>query len=282
MERTNNVGPSISVSIVTYSPNFGMLRKTLSSLSAALRYARSRRILGKSAVWMIDNGPGTIWKAQLEKLLEDELVGTGTAAGVISGHGNIGYGRGNNLTIQRCIEDYHLVLNPDVVLQEDAIFEALTFMETHSDVGMLTPSVVGVHGEREYLCKRFPSVLDLLLRGFAPAAVKHLFRVRLEKYEMREETGDKTIFDVPIASGSFMFARQTVLAQVGGFADVFFMYFEDFDLSIRVGRVSRIAYVPAVKITHFGGKAARKGLEHIVMFVRSGFIFFTRHGWKYW
>lgn len=273
---------SVSVSIVTYAPHLEVLRKTLSSLSAAIGYARARSALGESVVWLVDNGPGVVWKVQLKELLANEFAETPSSAGVISGHRNVGYSRGNNLAIQRCTQNYHLVLNPDVVLEEDALFEALVFMESNGDVGMLTPSVTETNGERQYLCKRYPSVLDLLLRGFAPAEVKRFFRKRLEKYEMRDETGDNSLLDVPIASGSFMFFRRTELSQVGGFADVFFMYFEDFDLSIRIGKISRIAYVPTVKITHYGGQAAGKGLKHIAMFIRSGFIFFMRNGWKWW
>ena len=280
MQKTDNATPKISVSIVTYAPNLDVLRKALSSLSAAIGYARARSALGESVVWIEDNGPGLIWKTRLEELLAKEL--TSCTASVISGHGNIGYGRGNNLAIQRCAQDYHLVLNPDVVLEEAALFEALAFMEMHRDVGMLTPSVTGTNGERQYLCKRYPSVLDLLLRGFAPAAVKLFFHKRLEKYEMRDETGDNSMLDVPIASGSFMFFRRDDLFRAGGFAEAFFMYFEDFDLSIRIGKISRIAYVPAVKIIHYGGQAAGKGPKHIAMFIRSGFTFFMRNGWKWW
>ena len=79
-----------------------------------------------------------------------------------------------------------------------------------------------------------------------------------------------------------MFFRRDDLFRAGGFAEAFFMYFEDFDLSIRIGKISRIAYVPAVKIIHYGGQAAGKGPKHIAMFIRSGFTFFMHNGWKWW
>jgi GT2 family glycosyltransferase len=60
------------------------------------------------------------------------------------------------------------------------------------------------------------------------------------------------------------------------------MYFEDFDLSLRLGRIADIAYVPQVHITHSGGGAAKKGWTHRRLFMRSALTFFRDHGWKLW
>ena len=43
---------------------------------------------------------------------------------------------------------------------------------------VLSGSVRGPDGKRHYLCKRYPAVFDLLLRGFAPGFVRALFRRR--------------------------------------------------------------------------------------------------------
>jgi hypothetical protein len=69
---------------------------------------------------------------------------------------------------------------------------------------------------------------------------------------------------------------------VGGFSARYFLYFEDFDLSLRFHRLADIAYVPSVRITHGGGNAARKGGAHQRLFIRSALTFFRTHGWKLW
>jgi len=46
-------------------------------------------------------------------------------------------------------------------------------------------------------------------------------------------------------------------------------------------RVTTTAYVPTVRIIHYGGGAARKGWRHIDSFVRSGMRFYRKHGWKW-
>jgi GT2 family glycosyltransferase len=272
----------LCVSIVTFEPDFVVLERTLTSLARALSHASQQALLGRRVVVLVDNGPGKDQAGTLRELAARTLRAASPDSIIVkSGHGNVGYGRGHNLAMAHSTGQYHLVLNPDVVLEPDSISEALRFMGSRPEIGLITPAARGAEGETHYLCKRYPSVLDLLLRGFAPRALKRLFSERLARYEMRDEVGEAVLVDVPIASGSFMFLRREALVAVGGFADAYFMYFEDFDLSVRLARVARIAYVPEVRITHFGGDAARKGWKHIRMFIQSGVTFFSRNGWKW-
>lgn len=273
--------PALSVAIVTYQPDLALLRRTLASLAAAAEFGFSRQTLKSLAVRLIDNGPGRHWQAQLEALLQETFPpDVRILATVVSGHGNVGYGRGHDIAISAAAADYHLILNPDVVLEQNALAEAICFMEAHPDVALLSPAATGADGRRQYLCKRYPALFDLLLRGFAPRWMKRLFRARLERYEMKAETDAQRPVDVPIASGCFMFFRLADLKRAGGFSAAYFMYFEDFDLSLRVGRMARIVHLPAVKIVHYGGHAARKGWRHVRMFARSALTFYACNGWK--
>ncbi len=229
---------------------------------------------------MVDNGPGREYRAQLSGLLEAD-VRPPLRARLISGHGNVGFGRGHNLAWRAVPADFHLVLNPDVALEPDAVDKALQYLLANARVVILAPEARGGSGERLYLCKRYPSVLDLALRGFAPAALRRSFRARLERYEMRDVLGEQPVKGVPIVSGSFMFCRRSALEAIGGFAEDFFLYFEDFDLSLRAGRLGELAWVPSVRIVHYGGEAARKGWRHVWFFARSAVTFFNRNGWKW-
>ena len=78
-----------------------------------------------------------------------------------------------------------------------------------------------------------------------------------------------------------MFCRRAAVAAIGGFSDRYFLYFEDFDLSLRAAARGAIAFVPAVRIVHHGGYAARKGRRHVLLFIRSVFAFYRRHGWRW-
>lgn len=253
-----------------------MLRETLRSLDSAIGAARANGSLAEADVTVIDNGPGADWASRLEEIAK------AVNGRLVSGHGNVGYGLGHNIALLVSTAEFHLVLNPDVIVDERAIDEALRFMTAHPQVVMLAPQVRGAGGSLQFLCKRYPSILDLALRGFAPAWLRRRFDARLARYEMRELPLDKPTLGVPILSGSFMFCRREPIAAIGGFADAFFVYFEDFDLSLRASRAGALAFVPQVKAVHFGGNAARKGWRHILLFARGAVVFFSRNGWRWW
>ena len=111
----------------------------------------------------------------------------------------------------------------------------------------------------------------------APRAVQAMFRAKLDAYEMRDRDWDREQCPVQIASGSFLLCRRSALDAVKGFDPGYFLYFEDFDLTLRLSKVTRIAYVPHVRIVHHGGQAGSKGLRHIALFARSAARFFRSH-----
>jgi hypothetical protein len=171
-------------------------------------------------------------------------------------------------------------MNPDVELEPDALAAAVRALERDPSIGLVAPDVCGAGGERQYLCKRYPSVWVLFLRGFAPGPVRRAFSGSLDRYEMRDVIGPAAYAPVPLASGCFMLMRTPLFRRLDGFDPRFFMYFEDYDLSLRIGREARVAFVPEARIVHHGGEAARKGPRHVSWFLRSAWRFFATHGWK--
>ena len=270
---------SLSATIVTFRSDALLLERALSSLAAAVALARERGLLGAASLYIVDNGPDDA-RASLRDALRTWPPEAG-AVELVAGHGNVGYGRGNNLVLPRLRSDLHLILNPDVELDRDALAHAIATLRGHPEVGLLAPAVVGDDGAPQYLCKRYPSVWVLFLRGFAPAPLRRHFAAALHRYEMRDALGAELLTGVTLASGCFMLVRTELLTRLGGFDPGFFMYFEDYDLSVRIGRESAVAYEPRARIVHHGGEAARKGWRHVGWFARSAWRFFARHGWKF-
>jgi GT2 family glycosyltransferase len=98
---------------------------------------------------------------------------------------------------------------------------------------------------------------------------------------MQRATG-KTISPVPVMSGSCMLLRRKAIDATGGFDPTFFLYFEDFDWSVRLNRVTQSAYVPSVRVVHHGGGAARKHWRHTAYFGRSAVRRFNKNRWRWW
>jgi GT2 family glycosyltransferase len=271
--------PVLSTSVVIYHPDVPELLETLESLALAVRRAHEGGHLAGAHLFLIDNGSPDL--AAIDCVLA-RLKDSAPAmqVSVIRGHGNVGYGRGHNLGLRRAQTEYHLILNPDVQLDPNALVEGLRFLQRERSVALVAPDVRGPDGHRQFLCRRYPDLLTLLIRGFAPALVRGWFSDRLARYEMRDLLGDEVVGDIPIASGCFMLARTDALNSIGGFSNDYFLYFEDYDLSVRLQRQAAIAYVPGVKIVHLGGGAARKGPLHVRLFLQSAWHFFRTHGWK--
>jgi len=280
-----SIAVTLTVSIVTFEPDLALLERCLRALAAALDAAREAGQLRGANVVLVDNTGDRATAEAVVGLGETRFKDAGVTMNYLHGHANIGYGSAHNLVMHGGNTHYHLVLNPDAELAPDALTVALAYLNGHPEVGVLAPAVIGPEGAPEFLCKRYPSLLDLALRGFAPAAIQRLFRQRLERYEMRDvidpADAQSTVTPIPMISGCFMLARRKPIDVTGGFDPGFFLYFEDFDWSLRLNRVTQSAYVPAVRIIHHGGGAARKGWRHVLRFTTSAVRFFNKHGWKW-
>ncbi len=275
---------SLQVSIVTYRPDRVLLERTLARLARAVDVAREAGVVKTVNVALIDNSGDKDNAKAVVKLGRSRFPEGSAQLTFLTGHANIGFGAAHNLVLHGSGADYHLVLNPDVELDREALVKGVRWMEEHADIGALAPAMFTPAGKRDYPCKRYPSVLVLVLRGFVPTLGKAFFAKRMARYEMRDLVDvdpDREIVDIPAMSGAALLVRRKAIDATGGFDPGFFLYFEDFDWTVRLNRVTRTAYVPAVKAVHHGGGAARKGARHIGWFVKSGFRFYRKHGWRW-
>lgn len=280
MNVATNSPADLSVSIVLHNSSLALLSAALQSLRRAAQFAHDAGNLARLTVWLVDNASDERYRATLKSELVHWPASQCFDVQYLPQPRNRGFGCGHNTVLSQLASHFHLVLNPDVELQEDALQVGLASLRRNGDIVLLSPKVMGGQGEQEFLCKRYPSVLVLVLRGFAPPALRRLFRRRLASYEMRDVCSDETPCDVDIASGCFMLTRTAALRAVGGFNEDFFLYFEDFDLSLRLAEHGRLVFEPRMRIVHHGGYAASKGRAHLKYFIRSGIRFFNRHGWR--
>ena len=275
---------SLAVSVVCFHTPRRQVLALLDSLALSCEQARTDFPLATVAITIVDNSDGDIGAEDFSPAdcaeLRDSPRLRGCGLRLLHGHGNIGYGAAHNLAIRESAAEYHLLLNPDVEFDRNALGAGLGHLISNPAAVLVSPAASN-GGARQYLCKRHPSVLLLLLRGFAPGFLRRPFARKLAAYEMRELPEDRPSAGIPIAGGCCMLCRGHPLRQCGGFDEGFFLYFEDFDLSLRLGRLGELAHVPAMRIRHAGGNAAAKGWNHIGMFGRSAWRFFNLHGWKW-
>lgn len=273
----------LSISLVIFHPDETLLEKTLSSLFLAANKAKTINCIDDFHLTIVDNSFTTecnlaFSDSDFFRLIKEIWT---ERIDLIQATSNLGYGGGHNRALKSRCDHYHLIINPDVVVDKDALVECVRYLQQQAQVGLVTPLCFRPDGRQEFLCKAYPSVMVLLLRGFAPKWIKQYFQTQLVAYELSDQD-NQIRNDVLIASGCFMFFRQQAIKAVNGFCEQFFLYFEDFDLSLRLRQNWQIAFVPQVTIIHYGGHSAKKGLRHIFLFIQSAALFFSRHGWRFW
>ena len=271
----------LSISIVSYKSPKEELEALFESLLASILFLKQEVDLDVVPIYLIDNSYDTSFCYDELEAKQDQFENLKVKLVELRGHGNVGYGRAHNLVLDELVSDLHLILNPDVTLAQDALLNAIKIIHSNHEIKMLSPNASAPSGEKQYLCKRYPSVLTLLLRGALPNWCKNNFSRRLESYEMRELPENKISSGILLVSGCFMLVDTQALKELKGFDKMYFLYFEDFDLSLRMNRLGKVVYAPTVSITHSGGYTSTKGIKHIVIFISSALKFFNKFGWKF-
>lgn len=265
---------ALSASLVLYKSDLKDVKKTLLALQEAGQFAKAHYPM-RLSLTLVDNSDDCAIFDQVARWLESVRIELPDwELSLLRAPGNIGYGRGNNLVIDKALSDYHLVLNPDLFVRVDALFEAIRYMQESAEVGLLTPSVFGEDGKRHYLCKRNPTLLVMFLRSFAPKWVRSAFGFVLNEFEMRDCDYEKEIHPVEYPTGCFMFFRTSRLHEIQGFDPKIFLHYEDADIGRRMLAVAKVNYVPSVMVTHKWNRETHKSLRAKMITVVSG--------WYYW
>lgn len=196
---------------------------------------------------------------------------------------NLGYGKGHNLGLKLSpSSNFHLIVNPDIVVHPGAIEQMISYMEKQTDIGILTPLFLFDDGSIQYLNRRYPTVLDLLLRHIPVGLLPRFIKDRIHHHEMRD-VGYAEACDVQCMSGAFMLCRREALERIGGFDPRYFMYFEDFDLccAIRQQGLRTVSY-PVVSVIHRWCRSSSKEICMTLTHIQSMILFFNKWGWKWW
>ena len=271
----------LNISIVNYdTPSATLLRAIYSAVTSVQKFDKCSAEAAFT-VCIVDNATSNTLDLEDFSSLQPHLRSANCELRLIQGHGNTGYGHAHNLAFFSHSARYHLFMNPDVEVDHDALAVGIGYLEENPDVVIVSPRAIDGNGVKQYLCKRYPAVLDLYLRGLKSITSLALMPNRLSRYEMRELSDLKPTKNVPIVSGCFMLCRTTAIVSIGGFDPSYFLYFEDFDLSVRAREKGSLAYIPKMRIKHLGGDAAGKGLKHITYFCQSAIRFFNSHGWQW-
>jgi GT2 family glycosyltransferase len=249
---------SISASIVIFKTDKDEIAKAISSVVNSC----------VDVLYIVDNNPES----------DKESLENNPKIKYISGHGNIGYGAAHNIAIKKSIQslqDYHVILNPDVEFEQGTIEKMLAYMDSNKDVGLITPKIFFPNGELQYLCKLLPAPFDWIGRRFIPSKI---IKKRNDKFELRYSNYDK-IMNVPYLSGCFMLFRLSVLKETGLFDERIFMYGEDTDITRRIHKKYKTLFFPEANIIHKFNKKSYSDFGLLWVHIKAAVYYFNKWGW---
>lgn len=218
-------------------------------LRGCLESLYARGLAGGTEVLVVDNGSEDGSPELVQRSFPQvTLVETGA---------NLGFARAANLGWRRARGEYVLFLNPDTLILEGTLDQALTYLRSRPAVGVLGVKLLNPDGSLQVSCWNFLSLTTLMLDNLLrvplvprPLAGRYLYRF-WDHGETRE---------VDWIFGAFLLFRRHVLEEVGGFDEDYFMYGEDMDLCYRVRqRGYDVVYYPAAAIVHYGNRSGEKG-----------------------
>lgn len=245
----------VTISIVNYN-DYKRTREAICSLQEHTRGVKYK-------IYVIDNSSGD---GSAER-----LAGEFPTISVIFCDRNLGYGGANNLVLPRIDSLYHVVMNPDVLLRDDALRTLFDYMQEHPDVGLCGPAVYYLNGAVQPLPKRNPR-LSYLIANRVPIS---RFEPLRREYKMLDRDLSKPT-EVEFVSGCFMFMRTALFREAGGFDDRYFMYFEDADLTREIAKRAKVMYVPEAAILHGYRKSSAKKLKYLTIHISSMFKYFFK------
>jgi N-acetylglucosaminyl-diphospho-decaprenol L-rhamnosyltransferase len=267
--------PDLSIIIVSWN-----VRELLRGCLASLTVDDGR--------WTIETPSPIVYRlSAIEIIVIDNASSDGSAAMVaaefpqvrlIANADNLGFTGGNNQGIVVAQGRYVFFLNPDTVVIDDALATMVAYMEAHPDVGVIGPQLRYGDGSLQSSRRRFPTFGSALFES-TPLAWHWPDNPWARRYRMEDRgTGSReqeaggreqgevaagllahTGQEVDWLVGAALMTRRTVLDQVGGFDEEYFMYSEELDWCRRVKMAGwRVLHLQSAQIVHYEGKSSEQ------------------------
>lgn len=252
------MGIKVSGSIVTYN-NADIISECIRSI---MEYTRDLEF----TLYVIDNGSTDKTVEIIQNQFEQVKL--------IRNEENTGFGHGHNKVLEELCSDYHVVINPDITINQNVILDLCNYLEGHPDIAMITPRILNEDGSEQFLPKYCPTIRYVIISKFGP------FRYLRKRYTRETENLQKAT-DVEFCTGCFFVIRTPLFQELGGFDKRYFMYCEDADLSRRVKEKGRIVFYPEVSVVHKWKRDNTGNIKGITRFLSSLVKYFLRWGVKF-
>jgi N-acetylglucosaminyl-diphospho-decaprenol L-rhamnosyltransferase len=200
---------------------------------------------------------------------------------VIANANNVGFGAAVNQAVRESGAPLLLVLNPDCAVEPGAFASLRETLARHPECAIAAPRLLNADGSVQASARGEPTAWtglfgrhSLLTRFFPSSAVA---RRNLPAQDLVKAGVESA--EVDWVMGAAMLIRRSAFAQVNGFDERYFLYWEDADLCRRLraqGLSTR--YVPRAIVRHPGGASAKTDSAFATrMFHESAYRYYATH-----
>jgi N-acetylglucosaminyl-diphospho-decaprenol L-rhamnosyltransferase len=175
---------------------------------------------------------------------------------VLTGHGNIGFGRGCNLGTQVAMGALLAFVNPDCVVEPDTVNRLgdVVYSEDPQRQFVLAGGDLrdGL-GHEQRGARRGPLTLWSALVSFSGLGRAGEHAGPWRDFNRNREPMPTNPCDMPVVSGALMVTSASAFTRIGGFDPRFFLHVEDIDLCHRYWEAGgKVVFVPDARATHQG------------------------------
>lgn len=251
--------PTVSAAIVSYNSSDKIVEAATSLISNTKKYPLK--------LYIVDNCSQDNTQSIVENKIKEAVL--------IKSDKNGGFGYGHNKVLPFLESDYHIIVNPDIIVKDDVVSKMVDYLEERKDISMAMPNIINTDGTNQYLPKKKPKLKYLFGGRFERFG--GVFKKWRREYTMYGEY-DKTPVEIDFCSGCFTMIRTDVFKKIGGFDERYFMYFEDADLTRQAKDYGKTMLLPQLSVVHEWERASSKKLKYLIIQIKSMRQYFRK--WK--
>jgi GT2 family glycosyltransferase len=180
---------------------------------------------------------------------------------IVANPDNRGFAKAVNQALAVSRGRHVLLLNSDTLVRDQAFATMVAYLDDHPDVGAVSCKQWTGEGHLNQTCFPFPSIRDHLFYSALFQRIAPTMQAAAAATQAVDCTQSQ---DVDWANGACLMVRRSLLLQLGGLDEAFFMYFEDVDLCWRLRQQGyRVRHIAEAEIVHFIGRSSGRDRERL-------------------
>ena len=204
---------------------------------------------------VIDNGSNTDESSEIKNKYPEVIS--------LRSEKNLGFAGGNNIGLAKASGEYLLLINNDTLVADDSIKYLIETMEENPKVGIISPKII------------FESNKHIQFAGYTEFSKLTMRNKLIGNNEIDRSQYDKPS-DSAYAHGAAMLIRKEVLENAGYIPEIYFLYYEELDWSLRIKEAGyQIYYEPKTRIYHKESQSTGKGSPFKEYYIARNKLIFT-------